>query len=69
MPNRTLGPWEKHRHTYNCECATYPPSSGLGGTWYFRPDDEGNEVVYALSEEDKETADHKAEEEGYVIPV
>jgi len=41
----------------------------LGGTWYFRPDDEGNEVVYALSEEDKETADHKAEEEGYVIPV
>jgi len=69
VPNRTLGPWEKHQHTYNCDCGTYPESSGFRGVWYFRPNSEGDEIVYAFSEEDKSTADEKAVDDGWVIPV
>jgi hypothetical protein len=65
---KALGPWQKHRHSYACDCAMYPVSSGFHGEWWYRPDHAGEETEhYAFTEADRATADATALNNGYVL--
>jgi len=65
---KALGPWEKHIHSYGCDCSYYPPTSGFRGVWWFRPDrNRSEEECYAFTEADRAVADEEARSKGYIL--